>query len=289
MPDLTGTLSELFIYPIKSCAGVPLQQASMTPLGLQFDRQWLIVDTEGQFQTQREIPHLIWIEPYPSGHTLRLSAPDMPTIELPFATPTSTKRKVRVWADTLDALDMGQTAADWLDDYLQIPNRHFRLIQFDSNATRLSDGFWCGQQRAPLQFADGFAVNVLSRASLRHFNEKLMEAGIDPVDASRFRPNLLVDGLDVHEEDLLHTVRFVTNGVPLLLEFVKHCPRCQIPNINPLTATAEPEISAMLSRYRQLPAMDNAICFAMNAVVRTPETVVLSVNDQFEGNYRFEG
>ena len=289
MPDLTGTLSELFIYPIKSCAGMALKQALVTPLGLEFDRQWLIVDAEGRFQTQRQIPHLVWIEPQIHAQSLQLSAPDMPTIDLPFATPAATRRHVHVWADTVEALDMGQIAADWLDDYLQMPNQHLRLVQFDPSATRLSDGFWCGAQSAPLQFADGFALNVLSEASLRHLNERLMESGAEPVDARRFRPNLVIDGVDVHEEDLLHTLRFVINGIPLLLELVKHCPRCQIPQINPLTAAYEPDISSVLSSYRQLPAMDQAVCFAMNAVVRTPEAVMLTVKDPFEGTYRFEG
>ena len=291
MPELTGTLTQLYTYPIKSCAGVAVSQALVTPNGLAFDRQWMIVDDQGEFQTQRHIPHLVWIEPevQEQAQTLTISAPEMPTLTLPLVKADAPKLTVRVWADRLDALDMGQAAAKWLDDYLQVPGKHFRLVQFDRNHTRLSDGFWCGAQPAPVQFADGFALNILSEASLRHFNERRMEMGQEPVDARRFRPNLVIDGLGTHEEDLLHTMQFKGNGASLLLELVKPCPRCQIPDVNPDTAAREPEVSTLLARYRQMPAMDHAVCFAMNTVVRSQAAVSLRVQDTFEGTYRFEG
>ncbi len=289
MPELTGTLTQILTYPIKSCAAVQHESIVVKDHGLEHDRQWLIVDGDGQFQTQRQIPHLVWIEPLVHGHTLSLRAPDMEIIELPFATATSPKRAVTVWGEALCGHDMGDEAAAWLDDYLQVPGRSFRLVQFDPEHKRLSDTFWCGEQPAAVQFADGFAINILSEASLRHFNERLIESGLDPVDVRRFRPNLVLDGLDAYDEDLVHTIEFHSHGTPLVLELVKPCPRCQVPNIDPLTAAVEPEIGAALARYRQQPAMDHAVCFAMNAVVRSKADVTLQANDAFIGHWRFDG
>lgn len=289
MADLSGTLTQIWTYPIKSCAGVSQDSARMILTGLQFDRQWLIVDTDGHFQTQRQIPHLVWIEPQVRQETLVITAPAMPTIELPFATSSCPAREVSIWGDRIDARDMGDVAAQWLNDYLDVPHRAFRLVQFDPNIARLSDRFWCGEQPAAVQFADGFAVNILSEASLRDFNDRLIEGGGEPVDARRFRPNLVISGLETHEEDVLHTIEFCADGQSLLLELVKPCPRCQIPNINPITASVEPEISSVLTSYRQNPAMDQAVCFAMNAVVRSKEPFTLHTGDTFVADYRFEG
>jgi len=286
MADVTGKVTQIFVYPIKSCAGVSLTESTLTKLGLAHDRQWLIVDDHGQFQTQRQIPHLAWIEPVINGQFLQLSAPDLPAISVPFATSDARELTVSIWRDQLRALDMGDLVAKWLDEFLEVPGRNFRLVQFDTRQARQSDEFWCGPTPAGLQFADGFAINVLSEASLRHFNERLLEAGVDPVDVRRFRPNLVVDGLEPHEEDQLSCLTIQTKGQAIELELVKPCPRCQIPAINPLTATSEPEINEVLGRYRQLPAMDHAVCFAMNAVVRLTEPAKLSLGMAFEADFR---
>lgn len=287
MADVTGTLTQILIYPIKSCAGTTLAQATLTPLGLMHDRQWLIVDDTGQFQTQRQIPHLAWIEPLVGEQSLRLSAVGLPSIEVPFASADARKIAVSIWNDRLWSLDMGEMAAQWLDAFLEVPGRHFRLVQFDPRQSRLSDTFWSGASPAGLQFADGFSVNVLSESSLRHFNERLMAVGAEPVDARRFRPNLVLDGLDVHEEDSLRGLRLFAQDQPLELELVKPCPRCQIPDINPDTAIKEPEITETLVRYRTLPQMDHAVCFAMNAVVRSAVPGMLSVGMPFEADFAF--
>ena len=47
-------LSELNIYPIKSCRGISLAEAIVEERGLQFDRRWMLVDENNRFLTQRE-------------------------------------------------------------------------------------------------------------------------------------------------------------------------------------------------------------------------------------------
>jgi len=288
MAHATGSVTQLFVYPIKSCAGMPLARSLVTDLGLEYDRQWLIVNELGQFQTQRQIPHLAWIEPRLMANGIELSAPEHDTIEVPYAHPDAKRLEIKVWKDQMPALDMGDRAAAWLNDYLEVPGRQFRLVQFDPSEQRLSDPAWCAQNPAGLQFADGFAVNVLSEASLRHFNERLMQTGAQPVEAMRFRPNIVVDGLGAHEEDLIGTMRVACQGHTLELELVKPCPRCKVPEINPRTAMHEPEIGEVLAQYRQIPRMDHAICFGMNAVVRQAPHRELSVGDRFEAQLRFE-
>lgn len=288
MAHVTGTVTQLFVYPIKSCAGVPLSKSLVTPLGLEHDRQWLIVNESGEFQTQRQIPHLAWIQPSLFAEHIELQAPEHDTVEIPYATANSPRVTITVWRDRLPALDMGEAAAKWLNDYLEVPGRQFRLVQFDPNEQRLSDPAWSKSQTAGLQFADGFAVNVLSEATLQHFNDRLIETGAQAVDALRFRPNIVVDGLQAHEEDAISMMSIECHGHTLEIELVKPCPRCQVPQINPITAMNEPEIGQVLAQYRQLAHMDFAVCFGMNGIIRAVPPTPLSVGDRFAAEFRFE-
>lgn len=273
MPDLSGSITALYIYPIKSCAGLSVTSAEITPHGLLYDRQWLIVDQTGRFQTQRQIPHLVWITPSIGAQTLTLSAPAQPDITIPTASSDQhqqfTTREVQIWQDRVPALDLGPRASQWLNDYLQVPGKTFHLVQFDPRATRLSDRQWSGDQPAAVQFADGFAINVISEASIALFNQKRLEHDMDPIEADRFRPNVVVAGLDAHDEDHIKTMVIPTVSGPIEWALVKPCPRCQIPNIDPQTSISDPTITALLSSYRQMPHMDHAICFGMNGIVHT--------------------
>lgn len=284
MSDATGSIADIFVYPIKSCAAVRQTESVVTTLGLVHDRQWMIVDDQGRFQTQRQIPHLAWIEPQLTPAGLRLEAPNQPPLDVSFNHPVSSSRTVRVWNDTLTALDMGQPASDWLQAYLEVPGRQFHLVQFDPAQQRQSDPHWTGNSAAFHQFADGFAVNVVSSAAVQQLNERLNRHGLAPVDIRRFRPNLVLDGVHAHEEDHWRDMTIMTEGGQVQLSLVKPCPRCVIPDIDPDTAIAQPEITDILAQYRRLTHMAGAICFGMNAVVRGGAGLKLRPGQRFEAH-----
>jgi uncharacterized protein len=285
MPDIQGKISALYIYPIKSCAAIALESAAIALTGLCGDRQWLIVDEFGQFQTQRQIPHLAWIEPAIFDMGLRLRAPTLQDLWIPFADQSAQRRKITIWQDSLLALDMGDEVGRWLDSFLEIPGKSYRLVQFDAAQTRLSDPAWAGNSRAPVQFADGFALNIISQQSIDLFNHELQSIGHDPIEPIRFRPNMIIDQLQAHEEDNLRRMRILNSAGSIEIELVKPCTRCQIPTINPVTAVHEPEINQILARYRSLARMQDAICFGMNAIVRQTQSDVIQCGDPYEATY----
>ena len=49
------TLSEIWIYPIKSLSGIRLTRAEVEEKGLKYDRRWMIIDENGVFVTQRTL------------------------------------------------------------------------------------------------------------------------------------------------------------------------------------------------------------------------------------------
>ena len=263
MSDLPCTVSALHIYPIKSCAGVALTEALMVETGLEFDRAWMVVSEQGEMCTQRELPRMALIQPTFKGSELMLRAPGMLALHLRLDT-VEVATRVRVWGDIVKAYDMGPLAAQWFTDFL---GRKLRLARFDPEEQRLSERVWTGDIEAENAFADGFPLLVASEASLADLNTRLTAKGATPVTMQRFRPNLVLSGLQAFDEDHLHEIVIGTAQGPVRLRLVKPCLRCEIPNVDPLTAAVSHEPGDTLAGYRADPRMQGGITFGMNAVV----------------------
>lgn len=286
MSDCTGVLSQLFVYPVKSCAGIALESARLTEAGLALDRNWLIVDQSDKFVTQRQIPHMCWIGTALSDRALTLSAPGFEPVEVALDQ-EGPARDVTVWNDTVRAMDMGDAVAHWLDAFLAVPGRRFRLVRFAGQSPRLSDLGWTRGVPSPNLFSDGFPILVVTQGAIDELNGRLRARGADPVSVQRFRPNVVLSGLAPHEEDLLARIVLRTGTGGVTLEMVKPCSRCSIPDINPHTAITSPEVSAALADYRRSSSMEGAICFGMNAIVREGAGHTLHTGLPFGANYAF--
>ena len=195
--DLNARIARLFVYPVKSCAGVELQQAELTETGLDLDRAWMVVDERGDFVTQRELPRMALIRPQLKQYEVVLRAPGMLALHLQIES-VEAPVKVRVWKDEVAAYDMGDVAAQWFSDFL---GRKLRLVRFDPEHRRPSSTKWTGGAEALNQFSDGYPLLVLGEGSLAELNERLARAGHAPVGIERFRPNIMLAGLEAHDED----------------------------------------------------------------------------------------
>src|SRR5690606_24129348 len=100
------------------------------------------------------------------------------------------------------------------------------------------------------QFADGFALLVTSTASLDELNARLVGAGHAPVDHRRLRPNLVLGGLQAHDEDRTGALRIQTDDGLAVIEPVKPCSRCPIPDIDPDSAERGTAVGDTLRGYR---------------------------------------
>ena len=78
-------LSDLYLYPIKSTAPLPVCEARVEPCGLQHDRRWMVVDADGRFLTGRQLPRLTLVRALPHENGLLLEAPGMPSLPVVFA------------------------------------------------------------------------------------------------------------------------------------------------------------------------------------------------------------
>ena len=263
LSDLSCTLHSLYVHPVKSCAGIGVRSSLLVETGLEFDRAWMLVDERGEFVTQRELPRLALIQPLLRQSDMVLRAPGMLALHLALDRVESALT-VRVWDDWVPAWDMGALAAQWCSDFA---GRALRLVRFDPEHRRLSERRWTGEYEAQTAFADGYALLVTSTASLAELNRRLQQQGAAPVQMSRFRPNLVLDGIDAHDEDHVDWLEIDTPQGTVQLKLVKPCARCTIPGVDPLTGVQGFEVIDALAAYRSDPRVDGAATFGMNAIV----------------------
>ena len=288
-PDITAVISGLFVYPIKSCAGVEVKEALLLDTGLEFDRAWMVVDENGEFLTQRELPRMALIRPQLKYFEMVLRAPGMLALHIKLDEVESPCR-VTIWDDQVPAFDMGAVAAQWFTDFL---GQTARLVRFDPSHKRLSSRQWTGELDGFNQFSDGYPVLVVSQASLDQFNDKLIAVGSAAVDMARFRPNIVVDNhagsnrLLPHDEDRLELLHITTDQGTVQIKLVKPCARCPIPNIDPLTALSEHTVGDMLQTYRQDARLGGAPTFGTNAIVLGTTDHLLKVGQPVAASYGF--
>ncbi|APR39382.1 MOSC domain-containing protein [Paraburkholderia sp. SOS3] len=290
-------ISALYVYPIKSCAGIALQAADVVSHGLRWDRHWMVVEGDGRFVSQREYPRMATIRTALAADRLELSAPTLhDTFALPFDAPAHARTvRVTVWKDSFRALDEGDAAAQWFSRALAAP---VRLVRFDPDPVRHASRKWTGEIEAPVQFADGFPLLVTNESSLDEINRRLAGKGASAVPMNRFRPNIVLAGdLDAFDEDYVDTVRLDAHGehqrVPVVLRLVKPCARCPITTVDQTRGAPDPawphEPLDTLAGWRADPRVDGGLTFGQNAIVIAGQGGQLRVGDATRCEWHFPG
>ncbi|WP_041741151.1 MOSC domain-containing protein [Collimonas fungivorans] len=281
------TITTLTLYPIKSCAGIALQAATVTAAGLSHlhahDREWMVIDSDGQFLSQRSHPAMALIAPALQDGAMTVQAPGMPPLLVPTAPldrAQAASLEVTVWDDHLSAHDCGDDAAAWFSRVLGQP---CRLVRFDPAARRLASKKWTLDADAPTRFADGYPMLLISQGSLDDLNRKLQAQGRTPLPMNRFRPNIVIDGVDAFEEDFLETLR----AGPICLQPVKPCTRCPMPAIDQASGEIGPDPMDILLTYRANPRVEGAVTFGVNMIVREGNGAVLRIGQDIEGELAF--
>lgn len=248
-PD--AKVTGLFIYPVKSCRGIPLSNAPLTPSGFRWDRQWMVVNSKGRACTIRVEPRfaLIDVELPPEAFLqhwepttdsfMVLKAPGMEPLKVCLNKQYEVEDDVTVWEWTGSAWDEGAEASQWFSDYLGFPAK---LVRFNtaSEVRKVDPDYVKGQHQT--FFSDGYPFLLVSQDSLDSLNELLEE----PIPINRFRPNILVEGCGPYSEDLWRDIkisRFSFQGAKL-------CGRCKVPTVDQETAMYGDEPTKTLMKIR---------------------------------------
>ena len=258
-------ISELNIFPIKSCKGFSAPSVELDAYGIVNDRRMMIVDTDGIALTQRDFHDLCFVEPILSSDTLSLKAPGMNDLNVDTADLGQNPIHVEVWDDACLGLDCGSDAAGWFSEYLHTA---CRLVRIDQTFVRPIDRNYSIRDEH-VSFTDGFPMLLISEASLADLNSRLNQ----PITMNRFRPNMVVEGCAPFDEDRWKKID--VGG--LTFEVVKPCARCVVTTIDPTTGKSGDEPLRTLATFRK--TAEGKVMFGQN-VIHVQKSGTIRIGDQ---------
>jgi hypothetical protein len=245
------TISQLFIYPIKSLGGIEISKAEVTDRGFKHDRRWMLVDSQHRFMTQREIPQLALLKTSIEQEQLIVthSIQTGNSIRFPIGLSNGNKIQVTVWEDECEALEAEKEINAWFSQQL---NMECKLVYMPDESLRKVDPDYSIDNEIT-SFSDAYPFLIIGQSSLNGLNSKLSA----PIPMNRFRPNIVFEGGYAFEEDEMEY--FVINTI----EFfgVKPCARCVVTTIDQQKAEKGKEPLKTLSSYRE---KNNKIYFGQN-------------------------
>jgi uncharacterized protein len=260
-------VSGLFLYPIKSCGGISVERAALQTTGIEHDREWMLVDTRyspARFITQREQPALATIQ-VQIGIDGALNVGRIGAEPLAIAVPADRSKllRVKVWSSEVFGIDAGDAAAAWFAAAIGQSEAHIRLVNFHRDYERRCSALYAGDSGAHTFFADGYPALVTNLASLDDLNRRANRSGERALPMNRFRPNVVLTGLEAWDEDHVDMIS-VGNVV---LKLVKPCVRCEITTTDQSTGSRlSDEPLNTLARFRNNPDL-GGVTFGWNAVV----------------------
>lgn len=251
-------LSEIWIYPVKSLAGIRLEQSVVTSRGLEYDRRWMLVDEENIFLSQRTHPQLALFRLKIDEDMLHISHADLSNGSVSFSLSqkyNAILSDVMVWEDCVAAAEVSSDISAWFSGILGF---NVRLVYMPEESLRKVDPDYAVNPTDITSFSDGFPYLIIGQSSLDDLNSRLKK----PVSIKRFRPNLVFSGGTAYEEE---TWREFTIG-SVSFYGVKPCSRCVMTTVNPeLGVFAGKEPLRTLSKYKKV---GEKVIFGQNVIAQ---------------------
>ena len=244
-------LSEIFIYPVKSLAGIKVAKWPVNEKGLLHDRKWMLIDKNNQFLSQRRAPRMVLIKTQLTEKQLILSTSNSESISLPLFPTGGDNCLTSIWNEQCLAKTTSKYANQWLSDFLGLD---CKLVYQDDDTIRPVDTNYANNTDK-VNFSDGFPFLLVSEASLASLNQAM---NLD-LPMLRFRPNLVISQCESYAEDSWREISI--NSIQFRLP--KACSRCAIPTIDLETAKTNKEPLKTLNRIRK---WNKQVYFGQNAL-----------------------
>lgn len=257
------TLSEIWIYPVKSLGGIRLESSRVLDKGLPHDRRWMLVDDQGAFMTQRIYPKMALFSLSIDHQRMTITKRNPTTspasitfnIDVP---PLGEIIQTKVWDDEVIVAEVDAKISQWFSDHLGII---CRLVNFpEQNARPVNPRYKVNDEHVSL--ADAYPFLIIGQSSLDDLNRRMKQ----PLPMNRFRPNFVFTGGEPFVED---TFRQFSIGKNRFVG-VKPCDRCIQTTVDQDTAEKGVEPLLTLATYRK---KENKIYFGQNVVALDHEEV----------------
>lgn len=235
-------------YPLKSAAGVRSVQATVTPIGLEHDRRWVALDPDGNRVSARECHELLGITAMPTEDGLRLIARSGESLDV--ATPPTDAPRTPTRMSRIEELVLAADEAHaWLSDHL---GRDLRLAHLADEGAREIGESHGGRPGETMSLADAGPLLLVTEASTDRLRDLVAEEsgeewiGRDEA-IERFRPNVVVDGVEPFAEDGWQRVRIGE----ITYRQGELCDRCVLTTIDLSDLRTTPEPIRTLARHRK--------------------------------------
>lgn len=246
-------LRDIYIYPVKSLAGIRLAESVVEEKGFQHDRRWMLVHADGSFVSQRDCPQLALLGVEIVGGGLKVFDRKNPDISVfvPFGLALGPEKDVAIWNDEVTAVVVDAKISDWFSEFLGFV---VDLVVMPKEFRRPVDTRYAVNAES-VSFADGMPYLIIGQASLDELNSRLAH----PIPMNRFRPNLVFSGGVPFLEDKLRKIRIGT----VEFQIVKPCARCVMTTVDQDTAEMGKEPLKTLASFR---TVNNKVMFGQNVV-----------------------
>ena len=264
-------LSEINIYPIKSLAGISLNEAKIERRGLEFDRRWMLIDENNKFLTQREFPKMATIKVEILQDNLQVSN-NGNVLSIPFVPQNDATENVKIWKNRCLAQVYEDVVNQWFKDILQTD---CKLAVMPEETQRKVNYFYAVNKDDHVSFADGYPFLLIGENSLNDLNERLEKS----LPMNRFRPNFVVSDSEAFAEDSWKTIKIGAS----IFHVVKPSARCVITTIEQTTGEKQGvEPLKTLASFR-IPkrSLKKKILFGQNLIAEK-EGEILKVGDKIE-------
>jgi uncharacterized protein YcbX len=219
----SARITGLWIYPVKSCRGISLQEMQFSPTGPLHDRKWMIVDDKNCFITLRTVSKLAEIKTAIHGPFLHLYAENN-KILVDMTQECEQFEDVTVWNDTFKAGIENISINEALSDFL---SKSVKLVRYQTQSFR-DIKQWGTSVVKETMFTDGHPVLLVNQSSLDDVNAKLIAKGLAPSQIERFRANIVIEGLPAYSEEVMSNYKVKSPSGDVILTHPKHCGRCPI-------------------------------------------------------------
>ena len=256
------SVKEIYIYPIKSLAGISLKSANAEEMGFENDRRWMLINTENVHVTQREYPIMSQFYPEILGDKIQITF-EGEMHEFSANEHLNSPISSQVWDDKSEVFEVSKNSSKWFSDKLGFECRLVKILKDGDRkheSSRTNESY-------NVSLADGYPYLLIGTESLDFLNEKLEEK----ITIKRFRPNIVVSTKNAHEEDDFTT--FTIGEVQF--KNIKPCGRCIMVNNDPQKGIVKKEPLKTLSKYRNV---DNSVLFGTNIV--SLNSGIISVGDE---------